>query len=130
MFVSLFHCSGEEMRLDREKILRALLMTELWDLDPRPLWHHGQGAAALALGSGSRGSKVVGWNWHLYICIIHSAAINIYLHKGQLLYIYICLIWDDTLYSANWNCTNNQWDQNGLTHATDKLQMWPVLPAW
>lgn len=30
-----FLCSGEEIRLDREKILRALLMTELWDLD---LW--------------------------------------------------------------------------------------------
>lgn len=26
-------CSGEEVRLDREKILRALLMTELWGLN-------------------------------------------------------------------------------------------------
>lgn len=29
-----FLCSGDEVRLDREKILRALLMTELWDQDP------------------------------------------------------------------------------------------------
>lgn len=112
-------CSGEETRVDREKILRALLMTELWDPN---LWS----------------PRVLGCNQHLYICIKYSAVINIYLHKGNW---YICLnviLEDGSLYSSNWDCINYKWDSgsNGLTsylthtYDTDKLQMWLVLPAW
>lgn len=108
----LFLRSGEEVRLDREKILRALLMTELWDCDP------------------------LTFKWMNHPTLVHlyyTFSSYKYIFAYRLLLLFICFTVDNFIF-INLKLLKKKKKKPSVkpkwSHTWQMLQMWPVLPAW